>query len=57
MQLGTAFENAGIDHNTLADQLRGDGADSFDEAWHSLLASIATKCDRRSASPAARGGR
>lgn len=57
MQLGTAFENAGIDHNTLADQLRGDGVDSFDEAWHSLLASIATKCDRRSASPAARGGR
>ncbi len=39
----TAFENAGIDHRALADQLQRDGSASFDKSWHSLLASITAK--------------
>jgi transaldolase len=45
-----AFAEAGIDHQALAGQLQRDGAQAFDESWKSLLASIAAKHERLTAS-------
>jgi len=44
-----AFGEAGVDHDALAAQLQREGAESFDQSWKNLLASIASKHARLTA--------
>jgi len=44
------FAEAGVDHEVLAAQLQAEGAESFDQSWKDLLASIASKHETLSTS-------
>ncbi len=45
-QILASFAEVGVDHQTLAEQLQREGAESFDKSWQNLLASIAAKHEK-----------
>jgi len=48
-ELATAFAEAGIDMDSLAQQLQREGAQKFEESWNDLLSCIAAKSEKLAA--------